>query len=499
MNPSLWGEMRNVFIPGTGGPYRPVQTDADGRFRVTGIGRDRVAVLVVEGGSIEQSMAAVLTTGDPGYQPVLLPSDGSGEHKPQGPRFEMAVAPGRVFEGIVRDRDTGRPIAGAKIRDWFGNEHRSDAQGRFRLAGQPQGRNDMPNFLIVTVDDQPYIKFSNPVVGPMGLRPVRLDITLKRGVWVEGRVTNKATGRPVRAAVTYCPFRDNPNVKECPAAAFLNNFMLDETEYPTEAGGRFRAAALPGAGVLIVRAEGPGYLAARPPDEKILGNILYAPDVDFRYNYLQNYHALVPIEVPAGKDLVLSDIALSAGRTQHIRMVDPDGKPVTGTQVLCLQSGSLAGEDVPGDELTFIHANPGKAESIIVWRAERSLGAVVDLKGDEPGPFRLVRRPTGTVTGRLVDEDGKPRSDVDLAVNQRFMTRGGENGTERIGPVTTGPDGRFRIKNLVPGLTYNVEAVKRGERIYSFRAEGYLHKTYWKLEPGEVQDRGDVRVQPYRP
>jgi hypothetical protein len=148
--------------------------------------------------------------------------------------------------------------------------------------------------------------------------------------------------------------------------------------------------------------------------------------------------------------------------------------------------------------MTFIHANPGKAESLIVWRSERSLGATIDLKGDEPDPVRLVLQPTGTVTGRLVDDDGKPRPGVDLAVNQRYMSRGSETGGERFGPVTTGRDGRFRITNLVPGLTYNIEAIKKGELNFSLRAEGYLHRNWWTIKPGEAIDWGDVQVKPYR-
>ncbi len=139
MNPPLWGEMRDAFIPGTQGPYRPATTGADGRFRMAGIGRGRVALLLVEGGSIEQSFAMVLTSADRGYKPVLLPADGTGERKLEGPRFVLSVAPGRAVEGTVRDRDTGKPIAGAKVQDWFGMIHASDAQGRFRVAGQPQG------------------------------------------------------------------------------------------------------------------------------------------------------------------------------------------------------------------------------------------------------------------------------------------------------------------------------------------------------------------------
>ncbi len=312
-------------------------------------------------------------------------------------------------------------------------------------------------------------------------------------------MTDRTTGKPVRAVVTYYPLRDNPNVEQYPGAAFLNNFMMDEAECPTDASGRFRAAVLPGAGVLLVRAEGSRYLAARPPDEKIFGNILLAPGVEFRPNYMRPYHALVPIKARAGKDLDMPDIALSAGRTQHIGMVDPDGKPVAGAKVLCLQFGSLAGQDVPGDELTFIHANPGKAESIIVWQSERSLGAVVDLNGDEPDPYRLVLQPTGTVTGRLIDEDGKPRRDVNLAVRQSFMSRGSGNGCERLDGLTTGPDGRFRIKHLVPGLSYNIEVVKKNEPNGSLRAEGYLHKHSWTIKPGESLDWGDVQARAFRP
>ncbi len=496
MNPDLWGEMRNVFVPGEKGPLRPVQTGADGRFRVTGVGRDRVVLLLIEGGSIEQSFAMVSTSSDRNYKPVLLPADGSGERKIEAPRFDMAAAPGRAIEGTVRDRDTGQPIAGARIQDWMGLNHESDAQGRFRLSGQPKGPNNLPNFLYVSVDDQPYIKFGKALDETRGFEPVRLDIALKRGIWAEGSVTNRATGKPARAVVVYYPFRDNPNVKDYPDATFVNNHMGDEPEFPTDADGRFRIPVLPGGGLLAVCATDPGYQFAEPLDEKTAGNVLYLGD--FRIYPLPK-HALLPIDAPAGKTLVIPPIALAAGRTQHIRIVDRDGKPVSGAKVQCLQSGSLAGESIPEDEMTFIHANPGKAESLIFWQGDRSLGVRIDLKGDEPDPVRLVLQPTGSVVGRLVDEDGKPRPGVDLAIHQRYLSRGDSNGSDRSDPVITGPDGRFRIRNLVPALTYNVEVIKRGEINYSLRAEGYLHQNGWTIRPGETLDWGDVQVKPYRP
>jgi hypothetical protein len=88
---------------------------------------------------------------------------------------------------------------------------------------------------------------------------------------------------------------------------------------------------------------------------------------------------------------------------------------------------------------------------------------------------------------------------VPLAVTHALETRGETIRCERFSDrATTGPDGRFRIKGLVAGVTYYVEVNKKNEMNYSLRAEGYLHKTHWTIKPGEVLDWGDVQVQAYR-
>ena len=58
---------------------------------------------------------------------------------------------------------------------------------------------------------------------PSGCRPIRprsspstFDIALKRGILIRGRVTDKATGRPVPGYVNAFPFRDNPHVQRFP-------------------------------------------------------------------------------------------------------------------------------------------------------------------------------------------------------------------------------------------------------------------------------------------
>ncbi len=75
---------------------------------------------------------------------------------------------------------------------------------------------------------------------------------------------------------------------------------------------------------------------------------------------------------------------------------------------------------LPGDELAFSHEEPGQEETIVFFQEQRSIGGVVVLKGDEPDPVRVVLHRTGTVTGRLVDDQGMPRADVYLNVTRHL-------------------------------------------------------------------------------
>ena len=53
--------------------------------------------------------------------------------------------------------------------------------------------------------------------------------------------------------------------------------------------------------------------------------------------------------------------------------------------------------------------DPSKPRRVIVTHVGRRLIGTGYLKGDEAGPLTIRLRPWGTITGRVVDDEGQPR------------------------------------------------------------------------------------------
>ncbi len=98
-----------------------------------------------------------------------------------------------------------------------------------------------------------------------------------------------------------------------------------------------------------------------------------------------------------------------------------------------------------------------------------------------PGGSITVRMEAGaTVTGRLVDTDGRPRAGVELTV--LIHSKEGSNWGAYT-TVKTDPDGQFRIENLVPG--YVVRLFADGGQWLLGNGPG----------SGQTRDLGDVRLK----
>ena len=96
-------------------------------------------------------------------------------------------------------------------------------------------------------------------------------------------------------------------------------------------------------------------------------------------------------------------------------------------------------------------------------------------------------RPWGTVSGRLVDRDGRPRPGVVLSYQDSYH---GRRPFAQAFPkdVTTDSSGRFTFVGLVPEQEYVIKLVP--EDVYAPTVSvGWPHA----VEPGETKELGDVR------
>jgi hypothetical protein len=178
-------------------------------------------------------------------------------------------------------------------------------------------------------------------------------------------------------------------------------------------------------------------------------------------------------------------------RTQHVKVVGPDGKAVEELRLFGNLMHNPFGRAWSGSEFTFVHTDPGKVEPILVVNPDETAGTMFVAKGNEPDPISVTLQPAATVTGRLVNEKGRPRLDVPFVVLQDLKT----TRVERFpGAPPTGPDGRFRIRGLVAGVSYTVREIT-----FNATLESEIGNPVWTVKSGETQDWGDVRVKKHGP
>jgi RNA polymerase sigma factor (sigma-70 family) len=472
-------------------PLSPqVTTDVEGRFRLAGvgIGRNRLIRARLDGPAIASQQLHILTR--PGK-----PIEGK-EYKGQpgaatyyGADFRHVAGPCKPIVGTVRDKDTGKPLAGVTVEsNMLANnpvpgmnivQTATDAEGRYRLTGMPKGEGN--KIRLVPRDDQPYVSVHALVPNSPGLDPVTVDFELKRGVWIEGKLTDKATGKPAQGYVDYFALPDNPNVRDHPG--------FDGTVPPywgvaTKEDGSYRIVGLPGPGLVAVFYDGQHLLAPERDDEYGIKEptLFTAPRP---LGLTVNYTALARLDPAKGIDSVKRDVTLDPGWTFTGTVLGPDGKPLAGARGFGLTARGWYREALPTAEFTVRAFNPRGPREVLFQHPEKGLVGVLQPPKENGASVPVRLEPGATVTGRLIDADGKPRAGVELDVMFRLKGRTGwfewsEYSPERI---KTDGEGRFRIEALLPGYEFRL----RGEK-GELRLGG--------LSPGQTKDLGDVEVKP---
>jgi BlaR1 peptidase M56/Carboxypeptidase regulatory-like domain len=464
-----------------------VTTDRDGRFTIKGVGRERVASLLVTGPGIETLFALAATRDMPTVK---------AEDTYHGAACDLVAGRGLEVIGTVRDKDTGKPLAGVTVQNTapFGNPSRffktkTDAEGRYRLPGLPPRTifGDGQDVLAQVKDGPAYLPSVEHVGDERKPGPIRKDFTLRRGIWARGRVTDQSTGKPVRAYLSYFILRDNPHLKESPSFGTIRVQM----PYYSDEDGEFRIAVMPGRAVLGARAR-EGYRIAVGID-KIEAKMIEPIGVIDAHPisiFPSAYNTLVPFNPKQGEDTVKVDIELDPGRTLKGKLIGPDGEPVVGAVMLgtAERFETWDTNPLPSAEFEVHVASRGRCGVLFYHEGKQLAGAYVgDPDGSGPVTVRLERY--GTLTGRLIGDDGRPRAGFWLTSDRPY--REGDSRFEKGSlpkPIKTDEDGRFRAPGLVPGLKYTLNAWTGGSII------GQVARDVMVVKAGETKDLGDIKV-----
>jgi protocatechuate 3,4-dioxygenase beta subunit len=364
-------------------------TDRDGRFRLAGVGGDRLAGVTVTGPTIARETILIVARDGFDPRPYNRAAAGRAAGMPSrpgetpvlyGPTFDLVAAPGKTISGVVREAG-GEPVAGVWLvtdAGWFGTPAAvTDAQGRFHLTGLPK---QATYRLTVTPDPKGsmLVRWVS-VADTEGLQPMTADVRLSRGIVVQGRVTDRQTGQGVHGRVSFFALPENPYVNK-PGYEMLTYGGIGRE---SDLDGRFCLTVSPGPGVLAFEAYGSEAIGRRGPvpylqahfDEedgkhvKVMGSgeidRFFAIAGAERSLYLRQFHAAKWINLADGADPITRDFVLDRGRTATVRIQDPDGRPLTGAVVGSAVPPWLA-KSLEGAEHTLQMLDPEDAPAVRV-------------------------------------------------------------------------------------------------------------------------------------
>jgi RNA polymerase sigma factor (sigma-70 family) len=498
-------------------------TDADGRFRFKGLGREWLASLKIRGHGIAETSIVVMTREAADVH--VRPMGAQEELVTYGASFTLTLVRGRTVTGVVRDKTSGAPLADV----WVGpglDAITAMETGRFPYASDEHGR-----FAIEGVSaDLKELHYAE-MTGPGGWRSERIVLAVPKPgqpyFLARGRVNDAGqavvdcprgipfhltlrdeTGRPIEAEVTYSAIAPNEY--------FRKVIEFREAGYPLsraarQADGSYVGVALPGPGVVLAKtARKAGYRPAHVDPKAFFapGKTAWTPlELNKPYgshdtlNFAtsngdawldqHNYAAIVLVNpVEGAKPLELAATVVP-GRPRQVTLLDPEGRPVVGAKTTGLTSHPWDHEPaLRAATIPIVGLHPDRARRITFVKEDRKLIGFLLARGDGDAPYTVRMRPWAAVNGRVLDEYGRPQPRASLAGDTVREFAAHDDPGIGIFPagVTTDGHGRFRAERLVPGQSYTATLYLGIGRPSGPAFEGL------KLAPGSVRDLGDLRL-----
>jgi protocatechuate 3,4-dioxygenase beta subunit len=496
------------------------KTDAEGRFTLKGLGRDRLAVLHVSAPSVVDTTLTVMTRDAPDVD-TIPDFNGRATHVIHGAGFTLRLNLGLTIKGLVRDRDTKAPIAGM----WVAWRHNpllegasaagaavTDEKGRFTLTGLPTELWNLDkSYRIVTAIPRPG--------GQYGLAEGVLEpdadviIECTRGMPYRLKLVDE-DGKPVQAKVEYRSVGPNPQVDRLLKSLRFSGDWLMMNRAAPRADGTYEGFALPGPGAVLVKTPdrsfrpahvdpkaffAPGKKKWEPSEENMAYGTNNTLSIGGQWTDQHDYAAIVLVNPePNAKPLELS-ATVAKDRPRRVSLIDSDGKPVLGAVADGLKFEGWGGEltlRAASFPLTKLH--PDRTRRITFIQEERKLIGFLLARGDADTPYTVRMAPWATVTGRIVDENGKPLpqgTELSLSLDRSGFETNTDPEVGEYAKVEIDASGRFKVDRMVPGQRYTVEIYRRKGAPVGMAGMAFEKLA---LRSGEVRDLGDIAMNPKR-
>ncbi|MEZ6062813.1 MAG: hypothetical protein R3C19_20920 [Planctomycetaceae bacterium] len=411
-------------------------TDEDGRFVLNGIGADRIVHLLIAGPSIPSETIVVVTRN--GFLRVSAPNaeieretsgmlagGAGGFGRASEPdlhqyfaRFSHTGRPARTLTGIVRDRETHKPVAGVQL-DGDGIPATTGADGRYTISGYPK-QNEYQVRLDTTSGQ--YFNIAVPIPDAPGTGLLEYDIDLPKGITARGRVTDRDTGEPFKGTVEYNPLFPNKHLERQQLNQGSNFNAIPRSSVPIAADGTYELQVLPGPGILLVRDR--HYLSqaawfARKEiftspriDLKRLDDVLAGANTEEWINTESLFHidsgrgafsmdtsgckALALIDppdsllaAPDAADSLTQDLQVVRGRDIQGIVLDPDGKPAREVVVTGLSLDPVLKVFLQDEHFTVNCVSPDAPRRLVFTNPKRQLYAEVEIKPGHAGKLTV--------------------------------------------------------------------------------------------------------------
>lgn len=487
-------------------------TDAEGRFELSGIGRDRIAQFEVTAPSIVTTRIQVMTRESESVGILLDGFEGKGNPTQTiyGANFSAKLKPGLTVAGVVRDRETKQPIAGMWVTTGGYSPLTApqqtdgvvvtDADGRFTIRGLDPKllEYEKESTRSISAIPQPgvlYLKAST-----FFAKDQDTVIETVRGIGYRLQVVDE-NGEPVRAKVEYLRIHPNSIGLEMidsvggGADGFLNHAALSDD-------GTYQGFVLPGPGAVVVSVPGNKYRPASVDPKKF-----FAPGKTWHdsstYTYgthsvlatgggwtdPRQYEAVILVNPSPDSEPLDLTATLLRDRPRTISLVDSEGQPVFGAiaRMHERRGTSHVDETISGSSFPLEGLNVDKDQWITFLHEERKLATVVAIRGDSDAAVTVQLQPWGTVKGRIVDEKGQP---IVISGKSEFSTivKNAAHGAIEYFAHTVNEDGTFEIEGFASGQTYSTNGTYGNRK--NVMPDGMFKGLV--LQPGEVRDLGDV-------